>query len=155
MADIQTLGAPSEFNEDIASSGGSGGGGVAGIRIRRDTAPKIVTADFAPRVNVTIPTGNGKTATVAVVDKNANFQPEPEMLRARWHDIAKRPSGRVCVYDAKGALVARYESWAMAERSFKEADILAAVNKKLKTADDKRAKEEEQAKVQRENQGRK
>jgi hypothetical protein len=136
-----TLAAPQAFNEAL----GAVNAPTSISRRREGDAPRIITANSAPRINIVVPTGLNKTATVQVVDKSANFCPEPDMLRARWHDVVRRPSGKVTVYDAQGAMVARFETWEMAAGVFKKADILKAVENKLEKLRVKREAEEKAA----------
>jgi hypothetical protein len=139
----ETLAKPQEFNENMGAVDVP-----TSVRMRRDGAPRIVISERAPRVAITIPTGLNKTMTVEVVDKSVYFHPEPDIIRARWHDVAVLPNERVLVWDAQGALIARFESWEQASKLFKQTDTLKAIEAKLAKIKAKRETDEKRAAAQ-------
>lgn len=140
MSEIQSLGAAQEFNPELLGSLN------VPTSLNAETGNRIFKADSAPRVPVVIPTGINRTSTVHVVHKGINFVPvQKDDLRLKWQDVTRRPSGRTVVYDRTGNVIARFATWEMACGAFKEAGILADVEKKLAAIAKKRAIDEKAA----------
>lgn len=116
------LAGPQEFNEAMMMGGGAPempGGGFAPVALH--------VSPSAPRVNVIVPTGGGRSITVSVVNKRAKFHIPLDQLRIRCVDVAVRPNGRVLAYDGVGNLVGRFTDWNEAAGVFKQAAMLEPV----------------------------
>lgn len=143
----QTLAEPQEFNEALASAqrqvvgpAPKRGGGKRGAVL--DDGGGVLVSPVVPTIPYLVKIGN-QERTVHVVDKHQEFTIPHEQLRARWQDVARRPKGKVCVYDADGKMLARFKDWPTAQTEFRKANMLEAVEKHL--AERKKIREDAEA----------
>lgn len=84
----------------------------------------VIIAREVPRIEIPVTNSVGKVIRMRkIVDKSAIFALPAGELRKRAQIFSLRPSGRVLVSDAAGALVARFASAEQAAKHLKAAGI--------------------------------